>query len=330
MKLSIIVPIYNTDITKLQRCFESIKKIKLKSYECILVDDGSICSVSNYIKEYADNNREFTYIRKENGGVSSARNQGIHSASGEYICFVDSDDEIETEAFREFLMKNHDEDIIFTDLILVEGRKKSHWKVNDEADITYEKMVRRIIANACVNGPYCKFIKKTFLLQYKIEFNTEMVLGEDLVFFLDILIKKPSMYYWDVVSYYYHRDKQTGIDRMKRCLETYSNNQKIMYFKEIGCIDSGNFSESEKKDLKIKVDEICTKALFSAVLEMIALDIYSHEVEMNLIKTISLMTVKRVNMKTKISKRLVVGKHRNILWMLAQLRRVYIRIRYGK
>lgn len=330
MKLSIIVPIYNTDIVKLQRCFESLKKIKIKLYECVLVDDGSICSVSNYVKEYADSNREFRYIRKENGGVSSARNMGINRALGEYICFVDSDDEIVPEVFDEFLVKHYDEDIIFTDLIFFEGKKQICWKVSSEADITYEKMVRRVLADGGVNGPVCKFIKRAFLFKYNIEFNTEMVLGEDLVFLLDILTKKPSMYYWDVVSYYYYYDKQTGIDRIKKCPKTYSNNHRIMYFKELTCIDLGNFTESEKIKLKTRVSEIWTKFLFSVALEMIAINIYTQEAEFNVIKTLSLMNGKRVNVKTKIRKNLVVGKHRNLLRMVAQLRRAYIRIRYGR
>lgn len=52
------------------------------------------------------------------------------------------------------------------DLIFFEGKKKIYWKVSKETDITYEKMVRRVLTDSGVNGPYCKFIKKSFLFKH--------------------------------------------------------------------------------------------------------------------------------------------------------------------
>ena len=96
--LSIIIPIYNTPCEKLQRCFASVQGIQTNTYECILVDDGSCKEIGQYAKKYASTSETFKYFRKENGGVSSARNVGIEVAAGEYIYFVDSDDAIETTA----------------------------------------------------------------------------------------------------------------------------------------------------------------------------------------------------------------------------------------
>lgn len=87
-KLSVIVCVYNTKIEYLSDCLNSIKKNTQKDLEIILVDDGSTVDYSGLIKKY-DNVK---YIKTENQGTLAARLEGIKNASGEYLCFADSDD----------------------------------------------------------------------------------------------------------------------------------------------------------------------------------------------------------------------------------------------
>lgn len=88
---SIIIPIYNTS-KYLDECLRSVLEQKFDDYEVILVDDGStdnsfdICT--NYMKQY----KNVVLISKSNGGLSDARNAGIHLARGKYLIFLDSDD----------------------------------------------------------------------------------------------------------------------------------------------------------------------------------------------------------------------------------------------
>lgn len=93
MKLSIIIPVYRTQDT-LERCLESILQQSFTDYEMILVDDGSGDGCPQLCDEYARKNARIRVIHKENGGLSDARNAGIREARGEYITFVDSDDEM--------------------------------------------------------------------------------------------------------------------------------------------------------------------------------------------------------------------------------------------
>lgn len=89
--VTVVIPIYNVD-RYLQRCIDSILCQKYENLDIILVDDGS----SDLSSEFCDNNAKtdsrIRVIHKKNNGLSSARNIGIDFASGEYICFVDSDD----------------------------------------------------------------------------------------------------------------------------------------------------------------------------------------------------------------------------------------------
>lgn len=96
-KISIIVPIYNVE-KYLNKCIESIVAQTYKNLEIILVDDGSLDNCPQMCDEWAKKDERIKVIHKVNGGVSSARNAGLHVATGEYIQFVDSDDFLELDA----------------------------------------------------------------------------------------------------------------------------------------------------------------------------------------------------------------------------------------
>ena len=95
-KVSVIVPVYNTE-KYLKECIESILGMSYPELEVILVDDGSADSSGSICDEYSHKDTRVIVIHKPNGGLSSARNAGLESSSGEYICFIDSDDTVEPE-----------------------------------------------------------------------------------------------------------------------------------------------------------------------------------------------------------------------------------------
>ena len=100
--LSIVVPVYNVE-KYLANCIESIIKQTYKTFELILVNDGSTDSSLNICEEYLRKDDRIKIINKENGGLSSARNAGIDIAKGTYIGFVDSDDWIDNNMFYIFM-----------------------------------------------------------------------------------------------------------------------------------------------------------------------------------------------------------------------------------
>ena len=95
--VSIVVPIYNTE-QYISKCIESLINQTYKNLEIILIDDGSTDNSFNICKKYQKEDERIKLFHKENGGVSSARNYGIKKATGEYICFCDSDDYYSLEA----------------------------------------------------------------------------------------------------------------------------------------------------------------------------------------------------------------------------------------
>lgn len=96
-KISLIVPIYNVD-KYIERCIESVLKQTLEDFELILIDDGSTDKSSEICNKYKEKDRRVRVKYKTNGGVSSARNEGIDMAIGEYIGFLDPDDYLDIDA----------------------------------------------------------------------------------------------------------------------------------------------------------------------------------------------------------------------------------------
>lgn len=103
-KISVIVPVYKVE-NFLDRCVESIVGQTYENLEIILVDDGSPDNCPAMCDKWAEKDGRIKVIHKENGGVSSARNAALDIVSGDYICFVDSDDWIDPGMY-EFLYKN--------------------------------------------------------------------------------------------------------------------------------------------------------------------------------------------------------------------------------
>lgn len=90
-EISIIVPVYNVE-KYIRRCINSILDQTFKSFELILVDDGSHDDSGLICDEYKRRDNRIQVIHKENGGLSDARNSGIEAIRGRYVTFIDSDD----------------------------------------------------------------------------------------------------------------------------------------------------------------------------------------------------------------------------------------------
>lgn len=91
--ISVIVPVYNVK-DRLPLCLSGIQNQTFQDFECILVDDGSTDGCAAICDEISHHDKHFRTLHKKNGGLSSARNAGIAAARGQYIIFLDSDDEI--------------------------------------------------------------------------------------------------------------------------------------------------------------------------------------------------------------------------------------------
>ena len=130
--LSVIVPIYNME-KYLDKCIKSIINQTYTNLEIILIDDGSKDSSYSICEKYKEKDDRIKVYRKENGGLSDAKNFGISKANGEFLTFVDADDWIDVNMYEVMLkqMKEKNAEIsICGRYIEYENGASKKWKNN--------------------------------------------------------------------------------------------------------------------------------------------------------------------------------------------------------
>ena len=192
-KVSIIVPIYNAE-KYLGYCLNSIVSQTYQNIEVILVNDGSTDGSLQICKNYAAVDKRIIILDIPNGGVSNARNCGLKKATGEYIQFVDADDTIKlnmTEKLIE-LMEVYQSDLVICgfDLItlnsnqeIIENVPFHSRPIGEECVLErkdFKENLCRILWRTCLlEEPVNKLYRRKKITENKIEFDTNISLGED-------------------------------------------------------------------------------------------------------------------------------------------------------
>lgn len=116
MKLSIIIPVYNTE-KYLERCLNSVVKQKFKEFEVLVILDGSPDNSIEICNKYKKMDKRIKVYVKDNEGLGLTRNYGIERAKGEYIAFLDSDDFVDENFYGNMIEKAKEKeyDIIFSE-----------------------------------------------------------------------------------------------------------------------------------------------------------------------------------------------------------------------
>lgn len=141
MQFSIIVPIYNV-CNYVESCIQSILNQTFQDFEIILVNDGSTDCVEDVLFPFINKYENIHYIKKENGGLSEARNVGITKAQGDYIIFVDSDDEIHEQLLEQLhlnILEHPNVDILKYQCCLI-NEDGNIIKVENEQAFPYQNM----------------------------------------------------------------------------------------------------------------------------------------------------------------------------------------------
>ena len=187
MKVSIIVPIYNTQ-KYLVRCLDSIISQTESDIEIILVDDGSTDGSGGICDAYAERDKRFRVLHKENGGVSSARNSGMDMMSGDYCCFVDSDDHI-SENYVSVLLNNIES--YYCDISACGLSRTDSYGNSNSVTVLNRQEAQLSLFNETggIKGYIGGKLFKTDIIKKKnIIFDENQTLAEDILFLFDYLI----------------------------------------------------------------------------------------------------------------------------------------------
>lgn len=204
MKISVIVPVYNSD-KYLKRCIHSIKFQTFKDWELILINDGSTDKSGCICDFYAKQDKRIKVIHKSNSGVSSARNIGIEKSKGEYITFVDSDDWIESDFFEKIVKEMEKMNVP----VLISGYLKDNGNITiNRFKGKYKEIIdinkaqkEFFLCNKFSWAIYAKFYKREIL--DKIRFDSRFKIGEDMLFFWQVLNRVKKIGYLPLYKYHY-------------------------------------------------------------------------------------------------------------------------------
>lgn len=186
--ISIVVPCYNVE-DYIDNCIESIMVQTYKNIEVIFVNDGSTDETQQKIENKIKDLDNFKLINQKNEGVASARNIGINKSSGEYIYFMDPDDEMDhvlLENSIKVMSENSSELIIFgyqkvnCDGEILKYRIPNFSNKIIEEDDKY-KLFNYLNSNELFNPPWNKLYKKNIIIGNKIKF-PNIKKGEDAAF----------------------------------------------------------------------------------------------------------------------------------------------------
>lgn len=212
-KISIIVPIYNCE-KYLCRCLDSIKAQDYKNFEAILIDDGSMDNSAELCKKYANEDARFIYIYKKNGGVSSARNLGLDRASGDYLAFVDGDDEITPDFLSSLLtiLENNDADVsIISPILRINGKDIPYSDEEKVSIFSSCDAIKEALRGVIFAGHLCTKLFKASLFE-GVRLREDLAICEDLVAVYDTFIKTKRVAFANLHKYIYYTNETSAIN----------------------------------------------------------------------------------------------------------------------
>lgn len=203
-KISVIVPVYKAE-KYLHRCVDSILAQTFTDFEVLLIDDGSPDRSGEICDEYAEKDTRITVLHQINKGVSSARNNGLDNANGEYILFLDSDDWLDFDCIGFCIneMQRTDADIMQFPTIRVtseEYNKNTVATIKNGILHNTKEYIAQNIYFVCIGGTV---IKKEIIDAGKIRFRDDIKLAEDQIFIMDCLKRSTTVYRTNYPFYKY-------------------------------------------------------------------------------------------------------------------------------
>lgn len=215
--LSVVIPAYNAE-KEISNCIDNILNTNTCDFEIIVINDGSSDDTKKILDDYASKDKRIKAIHQSNQGVSKARNAGIEQAVGDYIIFVDSDDQLENGALDALTKKleNSPVDIL---QFSVSTDTYTNNTINKKEEY-YEEIQFKSTSDAfsylIEHGFYVvwnKAYKTSFIKEY-LDFPLGIKTGEDLIFNCKTFLRNPTVACANAILYHHIRtDKDTTVTR---------------------------------------------------------------------------------------------------------------------
>ena len=256
MKLvSFIIPVYNV-ASYVKRCLINLVTYILDN-EIIIVNDGSTDSSQTIIDEFVSAYPSVVAIYQSNAGLSAARNIGLKYATGEYICFIDSDDYIDPQEFSHIL-KFLNNGIALPDIVIY-GRVDEYtgWYMKSPKNLFYcsypsgQDYFKKAIANGTFRtNAWDKLFRRKFIDDYGLRF-VEGLLYEDMYFCLMAFMYSKTVLVLPYYPYHYIHYNTSSITSLIR-----KKDLDVLKYVHLAYdfISSGNFTiNTQTKEFQVLI-----------------------------------------------------------------------------
>lgn len=277
--ISIILPVYNSEKT-IKRTIDSLLQQDYENYEIIIINDGSSDNSDTICNKYKEKYKNIKYYYINNHGVSHARNYGINKAEGDYIMFIDSDDEYMSDTLKsinEVLYKKDYDWVVFGyERIHVDNNNKMKLmqtkQIELNEDIDKKNFVEKLQQNFLFNQIWNKVYKKSVIKKINNIFDEGISSGEDYRFNLKYIEHIQKAIYIEKILYKYY-SATTGLSLREK-------NEKI-YIKLKNLKEHKKFYERQGYNLQY-IDKNYIYICFSGLTSMV--DGNNNEQSLNNIK----------------------------------------------
>lgn len=239
-KVSVIVPVYKVR-NRILKTLESLEAQTFEEFEVLFIDDGSPDDSSEFADNYLKNSKvNYRIIKKENGGVSSARNLGIEEAKGEYVQFLDSDDYIDKNMIKHMYecAVKHDSDVVYSAYVFEESNQKeiSNNVLNlKEGEVSGKQAALGLIYGYTHTHIMANIFKRKLLIDNNIRFDTNRKFAEDIAFEIKAYAHARKVYCLNrIYSHYVRWDESVTNNVSLNLLDVYySNIETLEYIKKV-------------------------------------------------------------------------------------------------
>lgn len=251
--ISIVIPIYNVE-KYLRQCIDSIVTCSNKSWEVLLVDDGSTDKSPEICDEYGKRYDEIKVIHKKNEGVSSARNIGIQHAKGKYITFIDGDDFVKDDYFDNLykaISKRTDICLFNYTRWIDEKTHASGKQISEEGVYNDLKVIYMQVAELeiSVMSVWCQVYRLDIIKNNKIYFDENMKTCEDFYFFLSYLEYVETAYVSQGTSYCYRLNLDSVTSKRRL---SHIDDYEVLYKKLSSLLISKNLYQEVRRSFQRK------------------------------------------------------------------------------
>ncbi len=248
MRFSVVIPAYNAE-KFINRSVESVLGQSFPDFEIIVVNDGSKDNTLGVLKDI--NDERLVVIDQENQGVSVARNNGIQNAKGEFICFLDADDEFLPKHMEHLdeLIKTYPERSFFSTTFCISMRDDADNIVMPETNgsvVYYENFVREMITHSEKICTGCICIKREMFENYGM-FEPGVKIAEDTDMWERVYVHTGAVYS-DNITVKRNRDGSEATRQYARGFDADPLNRMPVY------LSDDTISDDVKESLKIQFE----------------------------------------------------------------------------